>query len=414
MSDPVRQHYENHPYPSRDPAEEAKRLVTGSPSHLAEVDHYLFRGARDRSKPFRALVAGGGTGDATIMLAQQLADTGDPNEVVYIDLSESARRVAEGRAQARGLSNIAFHTASILDLPEMGLAPFDYIDCCGVLHHLPDPLAGLRALVAVLAPGGGMGLMFYGAYGRRGVYEAQSMLKRLTGELPLEERVAVARRLLGNLPATNWLTRNPFLGDHHRSDAELADLLLHPLDKPFRVEEVADLVAAAGLKIVTFIEAIRYEPDTYLSEPYLIKSTSTFSPLERAAFAEELAGNIKTHVLYVTSAAEASEAAPDAPHWVPYLKTYDGKALAGACRRNLTLKVEFDGLPLTFPLPRLAPLMLERIDGNRSLGDILEELQALDSSLDWDGFQQQFSGLFRVFRGINHLMLKDLQAPRRK
>ena len=82
--------YENYPYPPRDPAEEAQRLITGSPSQLDELNHYVFGGRRDFSKPFRALVAGGGTGDAAIMLAQQLAETGGPGEVIYLDLSAAS------------------------------------------------------------------------------------------------------------------------------------------------------------------------------------------------------------------------------------------------------------------------------------------------------------------------------------
>ena len=36
MSDPVHAQYETLPYPPRDPRDEAKRLVIGSPSHLPE------------------------------------------------------------------------------------------------------------------------------------------------------------------------------------------------------------------------------------------------------------------------------------------------------------------------------------------------------------------------------------------
>jgi hypothetical protein len=75
MSD-VEAQYEAYPYPERDPADEAKRLIVGSPSHPVELDHYLFAGRRDWTKPFRALVAGGGTGDALIQLAQVLASAG--------------------------------------------------------------------------------------------------------------------------------------------------------------------------------------------------------------------------------------------------------------------------------------------------------------------------------------------------
>ena len=91
MTDPVRQQYELLPYPARDPREEAQRLIEGSPSHLLEVNHYLFAGERDFSKPFRALVAGGGTGDGLVMLAQHLKDAGCPAEIVYLDLSKASR-----------------------------------------------------------------------------------------------------------------------------------------------------------------------------------------------------------------------------------------------------------------------------------------------------------------------------------
>ena len=34
----------------------------------------------------------------------------------------------------------------------MPIGQFDYIDCTGVLHHLPDPAAGMRALAACSSP----------------------------------------------------------------------------------------------------------------------------------------------------------------------------------------------------------------------------------------------------------------------
>ena len=149
--DPVRRQYESLPYPPRDPADEAKRLITGSPSHLLEVDHYLFAGKRDFARRFRALVAGGGTGDATIMLAQQFADRGVDARVHHLDISEASIATARARADVRGLQNIDFVHGSLLDLPALDLGTFDYIDCCGVLHHLDDPIAGLRALTACLS-----------------------------------------------------------------------------------------------------------------------------------------------------------------------------------------------------------------------------------------------------------------------
>src|SRR5262245_64462303 len=106
MTERVRAQYEAYPYPPRDPRDEARRLIEGSPSHLLEINHYVFAGRRDFRQPFRALIAGGGTGDGTIMLAQHLADRGCPAELIYLDVSAAARTIAEARARQRKLTNI--------------------------------------------------------------------------------------------------------------------------------------------------------------------------------------------------------------------------------------------------------------------------------------------------------------------
>src|SRR3954462_11991553 len=124
----VRAQYESLPYPARDPREEKRRLITGSPSHLAELEHFLFAGRIARDRPCRVLVAGGGTGDAAIMLGQQLKDAGIPAEITYLDLSEASRRIAEARAETRGLE-IRFVTGSLLGPELAALGRFDYIDC---------------------------------------------------------------------------------------------------------------------------------------------------------------------------------------------------------------------------------------------------------------------------------------------
>src|SRR5206468_607028 len=154
-------------------------------------------GRRDFRQPFRVLVAGGGTGDAVMMLGQHLADRGCPAELVYLDLSTASRAIAEARAAVRGLTTVRFVTGSLLELPSLGLGRFDYIDCCGVLHHLPDPGAALSLLAGALSDTGGIGLMLYGAVGRTGVYDLQAILRRLAPiEMPAAQRVETARRRL--------------------------------------------------------------------------------------------------------------------------------------------------------------------------------------------------------------------------
>lgn len=412
MSDPIRAQYEAYPYPARDPRDEAKRLVIGSPSDLREVDHYLFGGKRDWSRPFRALVAGGGTGDALVMLAQHLADRHCPAELHYLDLSDAARRIAEARIEARGLGRlVTFHHGSLLDLAATAPGPYDYIDCCGVLHHLDDPRAGLRVLAASLAPGSGMGLMVYGALGRTGVYDAQAMLRTLAAGAPDRERLAVARALIRELPPTNRLRRNALVGDHLAGgDAGLYDLLLHARDRAFRVRELAAMIDAAGLAIVAFIEPARYEPATYLNDRDLLERLGPLGPVERAAFAELLAGNLKTHVCYVAARDRAATAAarPDDPAAVPVARDVDFAAIArGMVSGNPVLSASFDGLTLRLKLPRLATAILARIDGKRRLGEIHRAVaETAAPGLAWEDFLAEFGVLYAAFNGVNRMLLR--------
>lgn len=398
--------YEAYPYPQRDPRDEAKRLIVGSPSHLREVDHWIFGARRPASRPLTALMAGGGSGDATLMLAQQMATAGRPGSVTWFDRSAAARKVAGARVAARSLENVRFEEGSILELPASGLGPFDYIDCCGVLHHLPDPLAGLKALVSVLAPGGGVGLMVYAPHGRTGVYMVQDALRLIAppDQAP-RDRVETAKRLWRQLPETNWLRRNPWITDHVKGgDAGLYDLLLNPRDVAFTVPQLAALVAAAGLEIRCLVEPFRYDPDSFLTDPRLRERTAGLDPVQRAALAEAASGNMGIHIAYCVRAGQA----PPAPAWndetsVPVLRELDGAKLAAQIPPDGVLRIAFDGLTVPVALPRLAQAILARVDGRRSIGDIGDELAA--KGVSRDAFDKDFAGLARAMERVNRLLL---------
>jgi SAM-dependent methyltransferase len=404
--------YEALPYPARDPRDEAKRLIVGSPSHLLEVDHWIFGSKRPAEQPLRALVAGGGTGDGAIMLAQQLAWAGRPGEVVWLDRSGAARKVAEARAAVRGLTNLRFVEGSILDLPDLG--KFDYVDCCGVLHHLPDPAAGLRNLVGMLAPGGGMGIMVYAPHGRTGVYMLQDALRRLAppGEPPAA-RVDIGKRVMRHLPETAWLRKNPWITDHlplpqGGGDPGLYDLLLNPRDVAFTVPQLVELVEGAGMRIACLVEPLRYDPDPLLPDPKLRARTAGMSMIERAALAESLAGNMGVHIVYLRRAEDPEVKADwEDPSAVPVLRSHDGPTVAKGVRGG-SLPVSFDGIRVVLPMPPLAAAILSRVDGKRSFAEIAREVEAGGASPAQ--VQKDMVAVIAAMGPMNRLLIA---APRR-
>ena len=406
--DDGRAQYEALPYPPRDPRDEAIRLITGTPSHILEINHYLFAGRLKFIRPFRALIAGGGTGDACIMLAQQMADRRCPGEVVYLDISTASRQICEARAKARGLRNINFVTASLLDLPSMPIGQFDYIDCTGVLHHLPDPAAGMRALASVLAPEGGMGVMLYGEYGRSGVYPLQEMLRTLAPlTMAIEDRLAMAKRLIRFLPTTNLFRRNPYLNDHVTGgDSGLYDLLLHSCDRAFTVPDIGSMADDAGLRVVAFLEPVRYEPSTYMSDPIISRQASSLPLMERAAFAERLAGNLRTHVFYATRAGFDTVARPEDTSAIPVLRDMDAQKLAAGLQPGTPLIANLDGFPWRAQLPPLAARIVAQIDARKTVAEIYTSLGAQGGLPQWEDFYTQFEDLYVKLNGVNHLLLR--------
>jgi len=392
----VRRQYEALPYPARNPADEQKRLVQTWLDDLPMVNHYGFAGRQSFGPGFRVLVAGGGTGDATIYLAEQLKGRG--GQVVHLDMSQASLAIARERARLRGLDNIAWVHDSLLHLPAHGLEPFDYINCSGVLHHLPDPDVGLHLLRGALKPEGVLGLMVYARIGRTGVYQMQELLRMVVGDEPdLSRRIGQARQVLAALPAGNWFRRGEELvQDHHDGDAGLYDLLLHAQDRAWTVDELFDWLdgdgAGNGHGLHLEFTDVRRGRSPYL--PHMVlgaKPPDTLAawrnlPRRRQyAIAELLGGTITMHVLYATAGAHCTAPYGD-PAYIPFFfhEPLDGETAARVFASNrgqpFELRHQHSGLVVRVNPGRYGAQILRLIDGRRSFGDIFA------------AFRQQWNG----------------------
>lgn len=127
--DRLTRQYSALPYPDRGVAQFSAK----SGLNLNELGAYLFGGRRDvwRRPGLRILDAGGGTGDAVLTLAWQLAAANLSDfEIVHLDLSAASQERCRARAAHFGYAErITFVSGSLLDLDPATHGSFDLIMC---------------------------------------------------------------------------------------------------------------------------------------------------------------------------------------------------------------------------------------------------------------------------------------------
>lgn len=192
-----------------------------------------------------------------------------------IDPSEKALGVARARL---GTSNVLFHLAGVDDIPtEDGSQDFGY--SLGVLHHIPDPAAGLRSCVAKLKRGAPLLVYLYYSFDNRpgwfrALWTASDVLRRGVSRLPFGLRKALTT---GIAAGVYWpLARMARVADRLglRTDAfplsaykdssfytmrtDSLDRFGTRLEHRFSRPEIEQLMTEAGLIDIRFHDGIPY------------------------------------------------------------------------------------------------------------------------------------------------------------
>lgn len=419
----VRDQYEDLPYPPRNPEDERRRLEAPVAGALPIANALCFGGKqRFTGKNVRILDAGGGTGDSTIFMAEQLRDS--PAQLVHLDMSAASQAICRERAKIRGLTNIQFIHASLLDIPQLGLEPFDYIVCSGVLHHLKDPDAGLKALRGVMKPESGLFMMVYAPYGRMAVYMLQDLLRRMNGPAADHAtQLANAQAVLKALPAQHWhRLREEVLpiGDLQMGPAGVYDLLLHSQDRAYAIDDLAAWVERNGLHIAgqpgAFGHTRRYRLETYLPADLIAANKLDQLPLpQQWALAELLNGQIKLHEVWLTPA-ENPVARWDDPEMVPTILDASGQAdmqgwqQAIAANQGRQATFQAAGEPLQFDVTPAIAALMGLVDGQRPVGEIIPALAAR-LGLPPEKARQEWQRFYDLFGGIQYLTLRHKDVP---
>lgn len=181
----------------------------------------------------------------------------NPNwNVTGIDFSERSLAHQQKLKERHGLSNLRLQKLDLTETKTLG-EDFDFIVSTGVLHHLPDPDAGLVALKEVLRPEGVMNLMVYGQSLRLGVYMMQEVFK-LLGFEQSQKDVDIVKATINDLPADHVLNRYVKSAPDLHYDAAYVDTFLHPQDRAYYVNQIYEFTRKAGLEFLSWCDPAEY------------------------------------------------------------------------------------------------------------------------------------------------------------
>jgi SAM-dependent methyltransferase len=380
--------YEHHPYPT--PLDTLDRYSRSWTEDRRRADACLFWPAEPYRDERSILVAGCGTSQAA-----RVALRWPRAQVTGIDVSATSIAETEKLKRKHRIENLTLHQLAVEQATELGRS-FEHIVCTGVLHHLPDPDQGLRALRDVLTPDGAMHLMVYAPYGRAGVYLLQDYCRRLgIGSTATEIRdlAASLRALPPDHPLRPLLRNAP----DFRNEAGLADALLHPQDRAYSVPQLFDFLAAAGLEFGRWVRQAPYLPQcgALASSPH--RTLLNRLPVDQQYAAVELfRGTMVRHsaVVHRRDRPNRDRVSFEGDRWLGYVPVrlpdtvmVQEKLPPGAAAVVLNKGHTYTDIYL--PLSTQQKRLFDAIDGRRSIGEIAPHPAQRDAA------KVLFEGLWR-------------------
>jgi SAM-dependent methyltransferase len=369
----IRDFYERMPYPAPLASLDKHRDLYKNRERRRAEFHLIWPADQSRANQ-EILIAGCGTSQAARYALRE-----PDARITAIDISETSLRHTRDLQRKYDLENLEVHQLAIESVKELGRS-FDLVVCTGVLHHLPDPDRGLRALRDVLSPRGAMRLMVYARYGRAGIYMIQDYCRLLgitTSEDDLRGLGAALDALAADHPIAGVLRRAK---DFRRPEA-MADALLHPQDRAYTVPELYEWLDRCGMSFGRWVEQAPYSAQcgAVARSPHASRLASLPSRLQHAAV-ELFRGTIISHSFIAYRDDRTDENQPITfaddrwrdyiPIALPWTVCVRERLPPGSVAVLINRAHSFTDL--IFTVDSFEDRLLGAIDGKRTLADILQ------------------------------------------
>ena len=371
--DPVREFYTEHPYPPPvDNLDRARDEWRDDNRHRSE--YHLFWPGRPYRADFDILVAGCGTWQAA-----KYAVCRPEARVTGIDVSATSLEHTERLRRKYELSNLETALLPIEGAGELA-RQFDLVVCTGVLHHLADPQAGLRALRSVLKSDGAMYLMVYAPYGRTGIYMLQDYCRRL-GIGSSAQEIADLMVMLKALPQHHPLAAL-LRGSRDSANADaLADALLNPRDRSYSVPQLFEFIERNGLRFERWYSQAPYLPQCggIAGAPHA-RRVAALSEREQSAAMELWRGALASHSVILSRDDAPVLSKPRFDDQAPWPRYVPVRLPGTLCVQERlpdgaagVLVSRYHAFPdLIVVIDALEKRMLDAIDGHRSIATIVD------------------------------------------
>ena len=192
------------------------------------------------------LIAGCGTGNHICQAANYLNAN-----ILGVDLSLTSLAYAKRKVEELGLKNIEFLQADILQLKNQ-TKKFDVIESVGVLHHMRNPLKGLKILLDLLKPNGFLLIGLYSEKARLHIVKAKEFAKKnkfensLTGIRSFREAIFNEK--------TDLLLQKLSKGKDFYSTSSIKDLIFHVQEHRFTLPQIFKILKNLNLEFLGFCD----------------------------------------------------------------------------------------------------------------------------------------------------------------